>query len=112
MYGNRRLSKLKPDYMDYHYDNNIVNLVVDNKKQNFVFGSMIKVNDKFLIPQPENYRVNIIGYVNPQSKKETDVNINLDKMLKQYSIDKKGLIYRVEFYKKDKFAGMLLIQFS
>jgi hypothetical protein len=32
-------------------------------------------------------------------------------MIKRYSIDKNGQIYRIEFYKQNKFAGMILVKF-
>ena len=61
-------------------------------------------------------RVNVIGYENP-SKKETDVKITKKDIQKNFSIDKAGKIFRVEFYeqergKKDKFLGMFLVEFA
>lgn len=61
----------------------------------------------------DQYRVNVIGFVG-DSKTETNVNIEQNKMLKKFSIDKNGSIYRIEYYTKntDKFAGMVLIEFT
>jgi hypothetical protein len=33
-------------------------------------------------------------------------------MIKNFSIDKDGSIYRIEFYSKEKFAGMILVKFA
>jgi len=110
-YGNRRLSRLKADYMDYTNENKDVEITIDNKVKKASFGSLITVKEQFKISPIKDYRVNVIGYTN-NSKKETNVIINHDKMLKNYSIDKDGSIYRIEFYSKEKFAGMILVKFA
>ncbi len=111
-YGNRRISKLKADYIDYHDDGKLVKVKVGNDIKNVPFGSLIEVKDNFLIHQLKDYRVNIIGYRNKKSKIETDVSVEYAKMQQEYSIDKKGLTYRVEFYKQKQFAGMILVKFA
>ena len=59
-----------------------------------------------------NYRVNVIGYKSKNSKNESGIKIKKYQIAKRFSIDKKGQIYRIEFYKNDKFAGMILVKFS
>jgi len=110
-YGNRRLSRLKADYIDYTNENKDVTIKIDNKDTKTAFGSLITVKDKFVVYPIEDYRVNIIGFKN-KSKKETNISINRKKMIKQFSIDKDGSIYRIEFYSKEKFAGMILVKFA
>jgi hypothetical protein len=113
-YGNRRLSRLKADYKGLSSHNSLkVPLSVDSKIKEVKFGSKIKVNENFLVHDMEGYRVNVIGYVGA-SKSETNVNIDHQKMLRKFSIDKNGSIYRIEYYTKntDKFAGMVLIEFT
>lgn len=110
-YGNRRLSKLKADYIDHSNDTKKVKLKVDSKTKEIPFGSKVKVNKNFLVHPIKNYRVNVIGYTN-KSKKETNIYIDYKKMQKRFSIDKNGSTYRVEFYTQNKFAGMILVEFS
>jgi hypothetical protein len=110
-YGNRRLSRLKADYIDYTNENKDITIKVDNIDKKTPFGSLITVKDKFIVYPIKDYRVNVIGYTN-KSKKETNISINRKKMIKQYSIDKDGSIYRIEFYSKEKFAGMILVKFA
>jgi hypothetical protein len=110
-YGNRRLSRLKPDYIDYSNENKNVTIKVDNKDQVTPFGSVITVKDKFKIYPIKDYRINVIGYTN-KTKKETNITINRRDMIKNFSIDKDGTIYRIEFYSKEKFAGMILVKFN
>lgn len=110
-YGNRRLSRLKPDYIDYTNEEKDVKIKIDNNDKQTAFGSLITVKDQFQVYPIKDYRVNVIGYTN-KSKKETNIAINRKKMKKQFSIDKDGSIYRIEFYSKDKFAGMILVKFA
>ena len=110
-YGNRRLARLKADYIGHDNIQKNIKLNVDSKDKKINFGSIINVKKDFMIYPVKDYRINVIGYTN-KSKKETDVLINYEKMLKKFSIDKKGLIYRIEFYTKNKFAGMILVDFT
>lgn len=110
-YGNRRLSRLKADYMDLDAQKTQVEFLVDGKHRNVTFGDIIEVNDTFMVKNDDKYRVNVIGFSN-SIKKETDVDIQRHQIAKRFSIDRSGDIYRVEYYKKDKFAGMVLVKFK
>lgn len=109
-YGNRRLSRLKADYQEYDDDTKSVEIQIDGKLQYVKFGSLIDVEDNFLVKENSRYRVNVIGYTN-NKKKETGIEIKNKEIPKHFSLDKKGTIYRVEYYTKNKFAGMVLIKF-
>jgi hypothetical protein len=110
-YGNRRLSRLKADYLEYDDANESVEFVVDGRDMKIKFGSLVDVKDNFLVKKHNQYRVNVIGYTD-KSKIETDKKIKKSQIKKRFSIDKKGDIYRVEYYNKDKFAGMVLVNFK
>jgi len=109
-YGNRRLSRLKADYKEYDDNNESVEIVVDSIAKNVKFGSLIDVKKGFLVKQHKQYRVNVIGYTN-KNDKETDIFITKSQIPNRFSLDKKGKIYRVEYYNKNKFAGMILVKF-
>jgi len=110
-YGNRRLSKLKADYIPLTKEKTTAKLKIDSKLKEIKFGSVVNVKKDFLVLPKENYRVNVIGYTN-KSKIETNIKITQKKMKKRFSIDKTGSTYRVEFYTKNKFAGMILVKFT
>lgn len=110
-YGNRRLSRLKADYIEHDEIRPQVEFLVDGKQKNVMFGDIIEVDNKFLVKNDEQYRVNVIGFTN-ERKKETDIDIKKNQIAKRFSVDKNGYIYRVEYYKKDKFAGMILVKFK
>ena len=110
-YGNRRLANLKADYQEYDKPNNIVTLEVDGKVREVRFGSIIDVQKNFLVKEANNYRINVIGFTN-KSKIETNIKIKKTQIAKRFSVDKKGQVYRVEYYNDEKFAGMILIKFK
>ena len=110
-YGNRRLSNLKADYLEYDDENKSVSFQIDGDLRDVKFGTLIDVQKSFLVKQHNNYRVNVIGFTN-KSKIETNIRIQKFQIPNRFSIDKEGNIYRVEYYKKDKFAGMILINFK
>lgn len=109
-YGNRRLSKLKPDYLEHDMTQTSVSLEVDGKVSEYNFGTIIDVNKDFLVHGHDNFRVNIIGFTNGK-RLETDVKVRKKDIMKRYSVDKQGKVYRIEYYNKKKFVGMILVKF-
>ena len=110
-YGNRRLTRLKADYQVYENKNQIVKLVIDGILTKVKFGTLVEVKNDFLVKANKKYRVNVIGFTN-RGKKETEIKIKNINIPKRFSIDKRGSIYRIEYYAKEKFAGMILVKFS
>ena len=83
---------------------------IDNQIKKIKFGDTINVKKEFLVVDEKQFRVNVIGYTN-SSGIETDKKISKDMFMQRYSIEKNGNIYRIEFYKNQKFAGMILVNF-
>ncbi|RXK11514.1 deacylase [Halarcobacter mediterraneus] len=110
-YGNRRLALLTPDYLELEKVEKDIGITIDGKKSSIPLGSIVNVHDNFKIEPMEDIRVNIIGFVH-EKVDEAGVNVNKNKIGKRFSIDKNGNIFRVEFYKKNKFAGMVLVNFD
>ncbi len=111
-YGNRLLANLKPDYFEMENLSENILMNIDGEEKAVKIGSIVDVDSDFEIKPIKDYRVNVIGFVKKGKKNEVGINIEKHKILKDYSIDKKGKLFRVEFYKKDKFAGMVLINFD
>lgn len=113
-YGNRILTKLKPVNFSYSNITDSAFVVVDGEEKKVLFGSKIDAKNDIKITKRDNIRVNFIGY---GSKPNDESNILIDKknLKKAFSIDKKGNIFRVEFYESkkntpDKFIGMFLVE--
>ena len=111
-YGNRRLSRIHPDYTKISKGNRNINLFVDNKLRSVKFGDIVYVKNFFNVEAISDLRVNVIGYVNKNSSSEVDLDINKSDIQKRYSIDKNGHLFRIEFYNKDTFEGMVLLAFK
>ncbi len=111
-YGNRRLAKLHPDYINIVKDDRKIELKVDGKTKNVKFGDIVYAKNDFRIEPIEDLRVNVIGYVNDKFESEVGVKINQNEIMKRFSINKNGNLFRIEFYKDDKFIGMILLGFK
>lgn len=112
MNGNILVTKLKPKY--YEFDNSIhdIHMVVDNKEEIDQPGEIIDVKKSFTVIPKDGYRVNIIGFSSSKNALETNIEVTKKEIMKRFSIDKKATIYRIEFYKKQKFCGMILVHFK
>ena len=111
-YGNRRLAKLKPDYLDIIDEEKTILMNIDGKKKSVTLGSIVDVESSFEIEPIDNFRVNIIGFVQKGKRDESGILIKKEKIKKRFSIDRNGKIFRVEFYKNNKFTGMVLVNFD
>ena len=70
------------------------------------------VNNDFNIVKNDNFRVNIIGFKPKKYLSESAIDINYKALDKNFSVDKSHKVYRVEFYKDDKFCFMLMVHFK
>ncbi len=116
-YGNRRLTKLVPQYFDYSPDLEKVKIKVDGEEKNIPLGSLVKVGKSFKVFKQKNQRANVIGLSSKKYKDEAGMRVRKKDILKRFSIDKKGKIFRVEIYdttkgKKGTYAGMFLVEFE
>lgn len=109
-YGNRRLTKLQADYAEHLSFKTEIGVEVDGKYKKVKFGDTINVKDNFLVIDEKKFRVNVIGYKH-KSGIETGKRIKQSEFIKRYSVENKGKIYRIEFYKGKKFAGMVLVNY-
>lgn len=111
-YGNRKLAKIKPDFLDIENELSSVKLKIDGEDTEVPLGSIVNVNEDFLVYPIESIRTNVIGYTNKKIKNEVGVSIKKIEIPKRFSVDKKGKVYRIEFYNKKKFLGMIMINFG
>lgn len=111
-YGNRKLASLKADYLDMEDERENISINVDGKQQKVKFGSIVDVNKSFEIEPLKDFRVNIIGFVKKGKKDESGIKVLEKSIIKRFSVDKKGKIFRVEFYRDNKFVGMVLVNFD
>ena len=111
-YGNRRMALLYPQYFEYDYSLNTIDMNVDGIDKIVPLGTVVNVGNEFTIREKEGYRVNIIGFSDPSTDNEVNLLVEKSKIPQRFSIDKSGKMYRVEIYKEDKFSGMVLVNFD
>lgn len=115
-YGNKVMTKFSPEYLDFDDSLQTLKIQVDGKTKEVKIGSIIPVKQNFEILDLPGYRANIIGFVSPKDRSdkpnEMGILISKKECTPRFSIDKKGKIYRAEFYKGDAFSGMLLFRFQ
>ncbi len=111
-HGNKVLTRLKPQYFEFDHTLQAVKMDIDGETQDVAIGQMVGVTRDFKVHAMPGVRVNIIGYA-PPTKRPSEHGITLAKsdILPRFSLDAKGDIFRVEFYKGKKFAGMILVNY-
>lgn len=112
-YGNRTLTRFKPQFMEF--DNSLPSLGMQCDAASPVtvpLGNVVGVRGSFTVTVPEGYRVNAIGARKEKNGTEAGVELFQKDFLPQYSLDKDGSTYRVEVYKGEAFAGMVLVRFG
>ncbi|MDQ7832110.1 MAG: M99 family carboxypeptidase catalytic domain-containing protein [Desulfovibrionaceae bacterium] len=111
-YGNRNLTALEPAYFEYDDTERDLEIVVDGAARTVPFGRIITVDKSFTVADRGECRVNIIGFSRPGLVNEAGVAVRREDFMDRFSVDKAGRVYRVEVYKQDRFAGMVLVRFD
>ncbi len=111
-HGNRRLSRIYPQYFDYDINSSNIDMNIDGTKKAINFGQMVKVDNTFMVVPKNGYRVNVIGFRKTGISNECGIQIRKNDIQKRFSVDKSGHVYRVEVYKDKKFSGMVLVNFK
>ncbi len=111
--GNKKVTTLRPQYFEIakkcpkKFD-----VMIDGKLFSLKETSDFSVKDDFNIVKNGDFRVNVIGYKSKNHKNEAGIDINLNEIDKLFSVDTSHKIYRIEFYKDDKFCSMSMVHFK
>jgi hypothetical protein len=111
-HGNRRVTNLYPEY--FHYDSSIsgISMRIDGYHRQVEFGERVHVGQTFRVTPLPGYRVNIIGFRKGAPGGEAGIDIRHEDIEKRFSLDKDGMLFRVEVYRQERFSGMVLVQFG
>ena len=111
--GNKKLTTLKPQYFKMsNCCQNYFDAVVDGKRVSLAKASSFSVKTDFKILKDKHIRVNIIGYHSKNVTNESGITISKKDLNKKFSVDKQNKIYRVEFYRNNKFCSMSTVKFK
>ncbi len=108
-YGNRTITRFKPDWRDIDTKLTHVIVTADGIPKSVHFGEQITIRNTFKVHQIPGYRVNAIG--TNAGIDESNIVLAKHMFLPSYSLDKSSRIFRVEIYKGEAFAGMFLVKF-
>ena len=110
--GNKKVTTIHGhEYNQCQNSDTNISIIADGKSNNLKFASDIFVNDDFLIQKTKGLRVNVIGYADRVHKDESDLKIDYESLDKSYALDSLKKSYRVEFYDKNAFCGMIVVNF-
>ena len=111
-YGNRHVTWLHPQYFTYDSSLEQVALEIDGQPRTVELGNRVRVRQSFKVDPLPGYRVNVIGFRRAGVKNEAGIAIRRQDIASRFSVDRAARLYRVEFYREDKYCGMLLLDFS
>ncbi len=110
-FGNKNVTELDPQYIEFDSSIQQVDMDVDGVRRTVPFGTVIQVDKTFRVQPSRDYRANIIGFSRPGLADEAGVTLTRADLQPAYSVDKASSIYRLEIYRGDKFCGMILAVF-
>ena len=106
--GHQKISFLKPEYFSMQCSIESMEIEIDKsitKKVNF--GKTLEFQEGFLIKKNPKARVNVIGYSKNGVVSEEEIFLTSTDINQNFSLDKKGKVYRIEFYEGKNFCGMI-----
>lgn len=111
--GNQKISSLNASYHEKEDFSGLVTVKIDGITKNLKLATDFFANADFqIVSQDKDIRVNVIGFTKKGIKDESNIPISLQELDPKYAIDSKNKSFRIEFYRKNKFCGMLLVHFK
>ncbi|MDD5716290.1 MAG: M99 family carboxypeptidase catalytic domain-containing protein [Sulfuricurvum sp.] len=111
--GNQKIATLIPSYHPKEVCPDSISVIIDGKPKNINFATDFFVSADFkVINNDSNMRVNIIGFTQKGVKDESNITVSLKDFDERYAIDTQNKRYRIEFYRQNRFCGMVLAHFK
>lgn len=111
--GNKKKGSLSPSYHETGECSSNIVIEIDRNQKNITFATEFFVTADFrVITNNAGIRVNIIGYSSKSGSDDANMLVSISDLDPKYSIDKDHKSYRVEFYKGNRFCGMILAHFK
>jgi hypothetical protein len=111
-YGNRTLTRIQPEYMDFDDSLDAFDLLADGRRRKVAPGEIVRVAGAFQVDVPAGCRVNAIGAQKEVRGSEAGVRLRRQDFIPRFSVDKNASVYRIEVYRGKAFAGMFLVDFG
>ena len=111
-YGNRRVTRLHPQFFEYDASLEAVSMDVDGDERRVPVGSVVTVRETFAVSPTPGIRVNVIGWTGDGVRNEAGQRIRRAEIAPRFSVDREARVFRVELYRGSRFAGMVLVRFA
>ena len=105
--GHKKISTLQQDIFPMRCKIESMSVKLDGKSVESKFGETLEFSKNFLVESKKGARVNVIGYSKKGVRSEDNLLLSAADIDKNYSLDSKGKIFRVEVYEGKNFCGML-----
>lgn len=105
--GYKKATHLRADIFPMDCKMQSLGVELDGREVQAKAGDVLEFRENFLIKGQENARVNVIGYSKKGLASEHNIVLTPKMMDKNYTLDKAGRIFRVEWYEGENFCGML-----
>ncbi len=111
--GGKQLTILKPQCFELSNEcPSKFDAIVDGNSVSIDAASAFFVNSDFKIIENEDFRVNVIGYQKKGYYNESNLTIKLKDFNRNFSVDNSNKVYRIEFYKDNKFCSISMVHFK
>jgi len=111
--GNQKIGSITPSYHSKGLCSEKMTVIADGVEKNIPFATDFFTTADFKVVKSNiNTRANIIGYSKKGVLDESDQRISLKDLDSKYSVDRSSKSYRIEFYRKNDFCGMILVHFK
>ncbi len=105
--GHKQVALLKEDIFPMQCKLESIKVVLDGKERDSAFGEFLDFEQDFLIQKQKDMRVNVIGYSKKGVVSEDGIKLRKSDISKNYALNQKGNVFRVEIYEGKNFCGML-----
>lgn len=111
--GNQKITSLHPSYHAKDSLSQPIVIEIDGKPKKLDFATVFSVTADFkVINNDPEIRVNIIGLSKKESKDESNILVSRKDLDPKFAVDKSLKSYRIEFYRQNRFCGMVLVHFK
>lgn len=111
--GNKLLTTLSPSIHEEAVCDSDIVLEVDGISKPVKFATDFSVTADFKVKiGKSDTRVNVIGFTPKEGGNEAERLIRLEDFDPSFSVDKQHKTYRVEFYRGNRFCGLVLVHFK
>lgn len=111
--GNIKITSLRPSYHRKEWLSNSIVIEIDGQPKNLNFATVFSVAADFkVVNNDSELRVNIIGLSKKGIKDESNILVSQKDLDPKFAVDMSLKSYRIEFYRQNRFCGMVLVHFK